>query len=404
MTNYELMQKLLIENGMQSKVAKGFIKKFKIEELSYSCSDESKKWAMSKGFFPSRIKLYGLNEDNYTYFLPDYADFMMHPYNNHFAIWINDKLSLKYTLGKDFSHILPRYYLYIENNGDYTYLQDAPYSVKKDKDFILNLLKEKKVVIIKPNSSKSGGEGVMKVEYINALSTDHILGSHLEDKIIRINNKELLSVSEFQNRICNLYNCIVTEYVFQHSNLKKIWPESECTLRVIMVKLPHHSFYSQSQWKCIISFARFGTSVSGGTSNVSAGGIGVGFNFENGELHPFGIRELQFSPNGEWRCHEHPDTHIVWKEEKIPNWDYVRDNLYKVCEHYGSLSHLGFDVIITEKGFVLCEINSKPAINIGQVLSEPTLLSEDNKKYFISKGLDKIDCSKLYSIYEESQQ
>ena len=401
MTNYNVMYDLLVEEGMQKKIAKLFIKKFQIEEEGYKAPVDVKEWAMRRGFFPSRVELYGLNDDNYHEYLSDYTDFMLHPYNNHFVIWINDKLSLKYTLGKDFNDIMPKYYLYVENNDDYTYLQDAPQSISKDNHFILNLLKEKKVLIIKPNSSKSGGEGVMKVEWVDS--------SHMNDKShvlggVRINNKYLLTPEEFETRIKDLRNNIVTEYVYQHPELKKIWADSECTLRIILVKLPHKDFYSMPRWKCIVSYARFGTSVSGGASNLSSGGIGIGFNFETGKLNPFGIRYREYCPDGRWKCYEHPDSHVVWDDVTLPNWDYVRDNIYKVCNHYGSLSHLGFDVIISEKGFVFCEINSKPALNYEQVMCGPMLVSNDNKVYFIEKGMDKIDDSALWAIYSKSQE
>lgn len=401
MVNYDKMYDLLVEKGMQKKIAKLFIKKFQIEEESYKAPENVKEWAMSRGFFPSRVELYGLNENNYHDYLSDYADFMLHPYNNHFVIWINDKLSLKYTLGKDFNEIMPKYYLYVENNDDYTYLQDTPQTISKDNHFILNLLKEKKVLIIKPNSSKSGGEGVMKVEWVDS---SQLNDTKFELGGVRINNKQLLTTEEFQTRIKNLRNNIVTEYVYQHSELKKIWADSECTLRIILVKLPHKDIYSKPRWKCIVSYARFGTSVSGGASNLSSGGIGIGFNFETGKLNPFGIRYREYCPDGQWKCFEHPDSHVVWDDVTLPNWDYVRDNIYKVCNHYGSLSHLGFDVIISEKGFVFCEINSKPALNYEQVMCEPMLVSEENKQYFIEKGMDSVDNAAFYEIYKSSQE
>lgn len=390
MINYDKMYEQLVEKGMQKNIAKLFIKKCKIEEDIYKGNETTREWAMTKGFFPSRVDLYGLNDENYKNYMPDYVDFRLHPYNNHFVIWINDKLSLKYTLGRDFADIMPEYYLYIENNGDYTYLQDTPALIAKNENFILNLLKEKRVLIIKPNSSKSGGEGVMKVEWA--------------DNHIRINNKEEISVEAFQERIKNLGNNIVTEYVHQHSDLKRIWPDSECTLRIIMIRLPKENLYEKAKWKCIVSYARFGTSLSGGASNVSSGGIGIGFDFETGQYNPYAVRFRQFCPDGKWKLYEHPDTHVVWKNEKLPNWNYVKDTLYKVCDHYSSLSHLGFDVIITENGFVFCEINSKPALNYEQVICGPVLTSEDNIAYFKSKGMDNIDCSELYSIYKNCQE
>lgn len=403
MTNYEKMYEQLVEKGMQKKIAKLFIKKYRIEEESFTCDETTKEWTLSRGFFPSRKDMFGLNEGNYRNYLSDYADFRMHPYNNHFVIWINDKLSLKYTLGKDFSEIMPEYYLYVENDDNYTYLQDTPNDIAKDKDFILNLLKQKKVLIIKPNSSKSGGEGVMKVECVQSLElADNKLNTLRA--AVRINNSTVITIPEFEERIKHLENNIVTEYAHQHHDLSRIWPNSECTLRIIMVKLPQEYFYAKPQWKCIVSYARFGTSVSGGASNLSSGGIGIGFDFETGKFNPSGIRYREYCPDGNWQCYEHPDTHVVWKEEQLPNWDYVRDTLYKVCDHFGSLSHMGFDVIITEKGFVLCEINSKPALNYEQVMCGPMLVNEDNVRYFTSKGMNSIDNSELYTIWKNSQE
>lgn len=404
MTNFDKMYSLLVEKGMDKKIAKLFIKKYKIEEGYYKCSEDTRKWAMERGFFPSRVEVFGLNDDNYKYYLPDYVDFRLHPYNNHFVIWINDKLSLKYTLGRDFADIMPEYYLYIENNGEYTYLQDTPASIAKDKDYILNLLKEKKVLIIKPNSSTSGGEGVMKVEWLNDLQQFDNQKFELVGGRVRINNKELISEAEFQERIKNLGNNIVTEYANNHSELKKIWSKSECTLRIVMIKLPKTDPYLKAKWKCIVSYARFGTSLSGGTSNLSSGGVGIGFDFQNGRLKPFGIRKQEFCPDGQWKYSEHPDTHIIWKDTCLPNWDYVRDTLYKVCDHYSSLSHLGFDVIITEKGFVLCEINSKPGMDYEQVVCDPPLLPKENIEYYNSKGMGRINCSEFYEIFKQSQE
>lgn len=79
MTNYEQMYDQLVENGMQAKIAKLFIKKFAIEEKNYTCDEKTREWAMTKGFFPSRIDMYGLTEENYQDYLPDYVDFMLHP-------------------------------------------------------------------------------------------------------------------------------------------------------------------------------------------------------------------------------------------------------------------------------------------------------------------------------------
>jgi len=192
-------------------------------------SEEEKQWAMERGFFPGRIKLYGLTEENYQNYLPDYYYFMMHPLNHHFKIWINDKLSLKYTLNSNgCQSSMPEYYLYVENDDNYTYLMDAPADVPKDKDFIFNLLKKKGILAMKPNSGTSGGRGFIKLE--------------LRDDQLFENNRPI-DMDRYNEIIGDMRNYIVTEYVTQHKELAKIWGKSECTLRVIMLKEPTENIY-----------------------------------------------------------------------------------------------------------------------------------------------------------------
>ncbi len=390
MTNYEKLLDLMRENGMDKKWAKMFVKKLSDDEKAFPVDDETKKWALSKGFYPGRVEYYALNEDNYKDYVPDYNYFMIHPINHHFRIWVNDKLTLKYILNSNGCEAsMPEYYLYVENNGNYTYLMDAPDTVKRDGDFIFNLLVEKGTLAVKPNSGTSGGRGFMKLEY--------------KSGEIYVNNKPIAR-DEFNEIIAHLENYVVTEYCYQHSDLAKIWPSSECTLRVIMVKLPKENKYDYDEWKCIASYARFGSLISGGASNLSSGGIGVGFDFETGKYKDFGIRFRRFCPDGEWKCTMHPDTKVGWKNEQLPNWNYVKSTINRVCAHISSLDYLGLDIIITPDGFKFCEINTHPAADSGQVTCAPILLDDRNRAFFEHKGLYNYDSTKFYELYLKAQE
>ena len=390
MTNYDKLLEQVISNGMDKKWAKMFVKKLSDDEKAFPTDDNTKKWALTKGFYPGRVELYGLTEENYQNYLPDYNYFMIHPINHHFRIWVNDKLSLKYTLNScGCEDTMPEYYLYVENNGNYTYLMDAPENIAKDKDFILNLLKQKGTLAAKPNSGTSGGRGFMKLEYKN--------GQIIE------NNKPI-TLEQFEEIVSQLKNHIVTEYAYQHADIAKIWPASECTLRVIMVKVPSDSPYEKLDWHCTVSYARFGTSVSGGASNLSSGGIGIGFDFETGKFKDFGIRYRRFCPDGIWQCTEHPDTHVVWKDASLPNWEFVKNKILTVCNHISSLDYLGFDVIITPNGLKFCEINTHPAADYEQVMCAPILSSDKARKFFAYHGLYEVDTESFYNAYLNSQE
>ncbi len=390
MTNYDKLTELLRAQGMDYKWTKMFVKKLRDDEIAFNMSDEEKKWAMERGFFPGRAALYGLNEDNYLDYVPDYNYFMEHPLNHHFKIWINDKLSLKYTLNSaGCQDSMPDYYLYVENDENYTYLFDAPAHIKKDENFIYNLLKEKGRLAIKPNSGTSGGLGFIKLE--------------LKDNQLYENNSPI-SQERYKEILANLKNHIVTEYSNQHSDLSKVWSSSECTLRVIMVKEPTDSIYNKAKWSCIVSFARFGTAISGGASNLSSGGVGVGFDFETGKYNDFAIRYKKFCEDGNIILTKHPDTGYVWKDSFLPNWDYVREMILRICDHISSLSYLGFDIIITPNGMKLCEINTHPACDYAQVMCGPVLVKPNARKFFKSKGMFKFSGKDFYAAYMESQE
>ncbi len=388
-TDYDELLRLVRESGMDYKWAKMFVKKLADDEKAYLASAETKKWALERGFYPGRVELYGLTEENYRNYIPDYSYFMLHPINHHFRKWL-DKLTLKYVLNSNgCEKSMPEYYLYVENNGNYTYLMDLDDTVKKDKDFILNLLREKGILAIKPNSGTSGGRGFMKVEW--------------RDGNILVNN-EHIGMAEFEDIISNIGNNIVTEYCCQHEELARIWPDSECTLRLIMAKMPYENKWSEAKWHNIISLARFGSSVSGGASNMSAGGIGVGFDYETGKCKEFGLRFRRFSTDGNIFCYEHPDSHVKWKDLVLPNWEKVKCMVEDVCAHISSLDYLGLDIIITQNGMKICEINSHPAIDDDQIQCRPIFEDEDTKKFFEYHGLFDVDNSKFYEMYMASQK
>lgn len=390
MTNYDRLLELVREAGMDKKWAKMFIKKLADDEAAFPVSEEKRNWALERGFYPGRTELYGLNEENASRYLPDYPYFMMHPLNHHFKIWVNDKLTLKYVLsGGGCADTMPEYYLYVENNGNYTYLCDAPEDVARDENFLLNLLRKKGTLAVKPNSGTSGGRGFMKLE--------------LRDGQLFENNRPI-SPEEFIAHTSRLENHIVTQYAYQHAALSEIWPESECTLRVIMLKEPVDKPYDTAKWRSIVSYARFGTSVSGGASNLSSGGIGVGFDFETGAFCDVGIRYKKFCPDGQWHLSRHPDTGVVWKNTSLPNWQFVKQKLLRVCSHISSLDYLGFDVIITPDGLKLCEINTHPAADYEQVMCGPVLDKKGAREFFTAKGMEKINTADFLRMYLACQE
>lgn len=389
MTNYDKLLDKVRDLGMDYKWSKMFVKKLSDDEKAFPSTPDKIRWALERGFYPGRIELYGLNDDNYKSYMPDFNYFMLHPLNNHFLKWL-DKTTLKYVLNSNgCESTMPEYYAYVENDGSYTYLMDLPDYINKDKDFLLNLLKHKGTLAMKPNSGTSGGLGFIKLE--------------LRDGVLIENNKPI-NFERFEEIRDSMRNYIITEYAHQHHELAKVWPDSECTLRVIMAKAPKETLYSPATWSCAVSYARFGTSTNGGASNLSSGGVGVGFDFETGKYNDFCIRYKRFCPDGIWLLKKHPDTNIEWATSALPNWAYVRQKIEDICQHISSLDYLGLDIIITEDGMKLCEINSHPAIDYEQIMCDPTLSRPKIKTFFENKGLFNYDGKLLYEAYMQCQE
>ena len=392
MTDYDILLKKIREIGMDYRWAGMFVKKLRDDENAFPVDDpEKKKWALERGFYPGRLELYGLSEDNYRDYVPDFQYFMLHPVNNHFLKWL-DKTTLKYVLNSNgCEDTMPEYYVYVENDlcgGRFTYLMDCPSDISRDKDFLWNLLKKKRILAMKPNSGTSGGLGFIKME--------------LRDDGIYENNKPI-TMERFEVIRDTMRNYIITEYCHQHHELAKVWPDSECTLRVIMCKNHTEDRYASTEWSCAVSYARFGTSINGGASNLSSGGVGVGFDFETGRYKDFCIRYKRFTPDGKWILDRHPDTGVIWRDNGLPNWAFVKKKIEGLCQHVSSLDYLGLDIIITEDGMKLCEINSHPAIDYEQVMCGPVLKREKVREFFEHKGMFKWDGALFCQAYDESQ-
>jgi len=389
MTNYEALLEKVRALGMDYRWAKMFVKKLADDEKAFPASPEQAAWALKRGFYPGRVELYGLTEQNYRDFVPDYQYFMLHPLNNHFLKWL-DKTTLKYVLNSNGCEAtMPAYYVYVENDGSFTYLMDCPDHIARDENFLLQLLQEKSILAMKPNSGTSGGLGFIKLE----LRGDEFYENNLP-----------IDVARFTEIRDSMRNYVITEYAHQHDDLKKVWPDSECTLRVIMVKNKKASLYESATWSCAVSYARFGTSKNGGASNLSSGGVGVGFDFATGKYNDFCIRYKRFCEDGIWRFAKHPDTGVEWSRSSLPNWAQVKEQILRVCDHVSSLDYLGLDVIITQDGMKLCEINSHPAMDYEQIMCGPTLAKPAIRAFFESKGMFRHDGEDLYQAYLESQE
>ena len=314
-----------------------------------------KKWAHERGFLSYHIKQYGLTEDNWRDCLSDRDYKWLRPLNNEYRKLLWDKVTLRYCLDK-YRRYLPEYYYHIvPRNGKTELLKmpDCPEYLPRSLDGLLELLRERKLLAMKPTVG-SHGIGFYKLGF--------------DGKRYLVNGEEK-SESEMLGFLASLddyYN--ISEYIVMHSALRKIYSEVACTVRIMVI--------NRSGLDPVIenAYFRIGTKSTGFTDNIGSGGVfayvdeKTGF-FHNAEI----IREHVITP-----CPVHPDT-----QEKIegtlPHWDEVLRVIPELCRYISPLEYLGFDVVMTDSGFKILEINTH------QDLHRYPTYNENVHAYFMHK-------------------
>ena len=290
-------------------------------------------WCWRHGFQSFRIQQYGLTKENYKNFLSDYQYHWLNRINNGYQIWINDKTTTRYVMEPYKQYLAKYYYDIIKMSGETCIkaLQDIPEGFEPSFDGIFKLLRQEKLLALKP-SAGTHGDGFYRMEYAD--------GKYL------INGKEMTEddivgmISGFKS----VY--VITEYLFMHHELKKIYPNAVNTIRVAVV---NQSAYEP---KIMQTYMRIGSSKSGFTDNVGYGGICAKIDTATGRYYcPEQLRDHKFTP-----CPKHPDTGVEI-EGIVPNWDYMCEGVLNICRFMPELEYLGFDIAITDDGFKIIEIN-----------------------------------------------
>lgn len=309
--------------------------------LNKNTTIKEKFWAQKRGFLSDKIAFYGLTEENYRDYLVDFDYWKMHPINGQFGHWIDDKLTLKYLL-QPFQQFLPEYY-YQLGNGEVLRLMDCPKELGESVDDIVQLLRKKRILAVKLLAG-SAGEGFVKLQ--------------IKDGDFYINNK-LSHESEFNLYLSGLMSqsviYLITEYLQPNKDLAKIWSETANTLRLTVIR------EINQKPKIISALIRFGTLRTGIIDNALAGGVFSKVNIYTGTFNKGKIIDQGVIKD----CPIHPDSNNQI-EGIVPHWDLLTKKTLEICQYIPQVVCMGIDIIITDEGFKLIEINSHPNIEFIQ--------------------------------------
>lgn len=328
-----------IKNNIKLKYQRQWLIKIcRDAKLNKTVPLNKKIWVYRNGFLSRRIDQLGLNSENISSFLSDYDYMKLSQINGRFVFWINDKLTTKYLLAK-FDENLPEYYFYLSNRNasGVSKLMDCPDELTSNIDGILMLLKTKVNLALKPVSG-AFGIGFIKISYKSPMYV--------------INDKDADEM-EIRKLLMSVQDYIATEYVEMHEELKKIYPRSLNTVRLIVINENGDDPFIG------IAGIKFGTKRSGFVDNITSGGVNCQIDTETGCFcGGFGVSE-----NKEFIDHiVHPDTGVKL-EGTIPNWHLMEDGILRICRYIPQIEFMGFDVAATADGFKIIEINSVPGLN-----------------------------------------
>ena len=316
-----------------------------------------KLWAYKRGFLSYRIEMYGLTEENYKNYLSDFDYYKLHPINGIFNRWIDDKYLFKLIL-QNFSEYLPKYFFHI-GNGEILPLLDCPDQFEPTLDGVIALLKSERALAAKQFSGSSGA-GFIKLSCVEGIF--QIGELFVSERDIR----DL--IEQFSSKMKGGY--LVTEYIRPCQELSRIWDKTANTVRISVLR-------EKGQPPSIFSaYIRFGTEKTGSVDNSSSGGITCIIDLDTGFFHDGRIIEKGQNIH----CEIHPDSK-VFMEGTIPQWEFVKRKILEICAYLPQLVLMGMDVVITEAGFKIIEINSHGTFGYNQAYL-PLLSNEMTKNFF----------------------
>lgn len=250
----------------------------------------------------------------------------------------NDVLQNKYAFhlaAQEHADVLPTIHGIIRNgtyepfNSDYTDLFAA--------------LNAEDTLFLKPFQGK-GGTGAFT---LRATDDNYLLDG------------EKRSRDAVKQRLADLDEYLVSEYVEQHDYAARIFPDTANTIRIITIIDP------ETNEPAVVRAAhRFGTMASIPTDNWATAGLAAPVDTETGTLRK---AVYLHADSGLERRTTHPNTGAQITGVSIPEWDTVTQMIVDVATVFKGAPYIGWDVTLTADGPVIIEPNAKTGKNIIQL-------------------------------------
>ena len=156
---------------------------------------------------------------------------------------------------------------------------------------------------------------------------------------------------------------IAEELIKQSHEIGCFHEKSVNTVRVV-------TFQYEGDFSILWTFLRTGQG-NNEVDNMGAMGVGALIDSSNGKIISDGI---------DWRgakVEKHPDSKIQFKGFEIPKWDELIETVKKLASEMSEMHCVGWDLALTNDGWVLVEGNARP-----QCVTIQTFTKKGYKKYY----------------------
>ena len=225
---------------------------------------------------------------------------------------------------------------YIINKGVLHDFENGPISY----DVVFDKIKEEGKLVIKP-FAMGKGNGVHLLSYED--------GKYYMDMVEKTRE-------ELETYLKKLNMYVFCEYIHQHPYSDQLYDKTTNTIRFITMRdIDTH------EMKVFRAVQRIGRKETIPVDNGSKGGLVANIDLETGMLSEAKcLKEL-----GSWEIH--PDSGNPIKGVVIPNWNGIKKEILDVCKKIPYMDFMAWDLLITEEGPCVIEINTSSGINIIQL-------------------------------------
>ena len=323
-----------------------------LTEAFYSVKDmntNDKSWFISQGYNPNRKAWYGMTKKNYKDYLSlfDFYNRQNYTYGDLTSLFDN-KLSTFFLL-QPFKEAMPFHYFFIRKGAIFPLQVEGKHNYKSED--ILSLIEQKPIVFKRCH----GGHGA-----------GFIMAEKKDDSFYV--NREKMARQDVISLINGLDDYIVTDYIIPCLEIRKIVGSGAyAVLRVLTV-------YDDVDGPQVIAMmVRLG-SKKAGLTQAEHDYIYVGVDIDSGKMYDpiYEISDYEYR-----HITIHPDTKEVIEGAVVPNISQLRELVKNVSGHLSVTPYLCFDIIPSDNGFIILEINSH-----GQAFTVEPYYKVKTNKYF----------------------